>query len=347
MRDGKSIDAANPDGAAIWRNPLLRSIARYRTSNSLTGWFQLLTTTILFTACYGAGILARRISYPLALAFAVLAGCFMVRLFMIQHDCGHASFFASRKANDVVGFLLGIVTLTPYRCWRRFHAHHHAHAGNLSKRGIGDIRTLTVREYLALSPLRRTLYRAYRNPLTLFVVGPFFFFSCRQRLTAHIPRAWTAERRSVHQTNACLAVIVATILALDGWSVLAGFHIPVMAFASSVGTWLFYVQHQFHDTYWKSDPEWNRVAAARSGASHYELPGLLRWITANIGLHHVHHIDCRVPSYRLNACYEEHLALHESRRLGLRESLACARLKLWHEQRGRMVPLEGIAGELK
>ena len=160
----------------------------------MTGCFQLALTTFLFAACYGSGILALRVSYPLALVFALLTSCFMVRLFMIQHDCGHASFFASKTANDSVGFLLGVITLTPYRCWRKYHALHHAHSGNLSKRGIGDIRTLTVREYLYLSPLRRAVYRMYRNPLVLFVVGPFFFFLCRQRLT-YICRL-KAERES-------------------------------------------------------------------------------------------------------------------------------------------------------
>jgi acyl-lipid omega-6 desaturase (Delta-12 desaturase) len=346
LLDGKSHDpAALLSDAAAWRDLLPRSIARYRTHSSAAGCFQLALTTFLFAACYGSGILALRVSYPLALLFALLTSCFMVRLFMIQHDCGHGSFFASKTANDAVGFVLGVVTLTPYRCWRKYHALHHAHSGNLSKRGIGDIRTLTVREYLQLSPLRRAVYRAYRNPVVLFVVGPFFFFLCRQRLTKYIPPEWKAERRSVHQTNACIAAILALIFALDGWRAVVSFHVPVMVVASSVGTWLFYVQHQFHGTYWKSDLEWNRVAAARSGASHYDLPGILRWITANIGLHHVHHIDSRVPSYRLRECYEDHLTLHESKRLGLWESLSCVRLKLWHEEQGCMVSFDAVEAD--
>jgi omega-6 fatty acid desaturase (delta-12 desaturase) len=316
---------------------LRKGMARYRHKSWSRAGFELLATGIPASFFYALGIAAAgAANYAAMLLLAALTAIFVVRLFIIQHDCGHASFFPSRKANDILGFILGVVTLTPYQCWRRYHAMHHAHSGNLDERGFGDIRTLTVAEYRKLPRVRRALYRAYRHPLVLFGIGPFLFFLVRQRLTYYIPKDWRAERRSVHLTNICLAIIIASIAASGGGARFLLFHAPVSLAASGLGVWLFYVQHQFPESYWRKKEDWSHAHAGLLGASHYDLPAMARWLTANIGLHHIHHLDSSIPSYNLHACFNGHLALHCSRRVTLRQSLSNARLKLWDEDQGVM-----------
>jgi len=268
---------------------------------------------------------------------AVPTTFFLVRLFMIQHDCGHSSFFRSQIANDWIGRALGVVTLTPYDFWRHSHAVHHASSGNLGRRGIGDIDTLTVREYLALSWWRRFCYRVYRHPIVMFGVGPAYLFVLQHRLPVGMMRSGWQPWVSTMVTNVATALLVATMMWLVGvWPFLL-VHLPVTVLAASLGVWLFYVQHQFENTSWAPDEAWNRHEAALHGSSHYALPGVLRWATANIGVHHVHHLCSRIPYYRLGQVLRDYPELGTIGRLTLVRSLACVKLVLWDETRQRLI----------
>jgi omega-6 fatty acid desaturase (delta-12 desaturase) len=256
---------------------------------------------------------------------------------MIQHDCGHGGYFRSRALSDWAGRVIGVLTLTPYDVWRRTHAIHHASAGNLDQRGVGDIHTLTVREYRALSPLGRFVYRLYRNPVVLFVIGPIYIFLVQNRLPVGLMRGGAKYWVSAMSTNAAIAIIVACILYFGGMRVLALVFLPTVVVAASTGVWLFFVQHQFEETHWDSGEDWDLHDAALHGSSHYVLPPVLRWFTGNIGVHHVHHLYSRIPFYRLPEVLRDHDALASVQRLTLRESLSCARLHLWDEDRRKLL----------
>jgi omega-6 fatty acid desaturase (delta-12 desaturase) len=274
--------------------------------------------------------------YWITLLLAVPAAGFLVRLFIIQHDCGHGSLFRSRFANDLTGRIIGVFTLTPYDYWRRTHAAHHATSGNLDRRGVGDISTLTVREYLALSRWRRLAYRLYRHPLVLFGVGPIYLFILKHRLPLDMPLR-SGIWRNLFATNAGIVALIAVLAILVGPLALLKLHLPIVLLAASAGIWLFHVQHQFEDSYWQRDATWNFHQAALQGSSYYRLPRLLQWLTASIGLHHVHHLCSRIPNYRLQECLDENPELHQVRRVTLLQSLRCARLSLWSEEAGRMI----------
>jgi len=276
--------------------------------------------------------------YWIGLLLVVPAAGFLVRLFMIQHDCGHGSFFRGRLANDWVGRVLGVLTLTPYDFWRRTHAAHHASSGNLDQRGMGDIDTLTVREYLALSRLGRLRYRAYRHPLVMFGLGPAYLFILQHRLPVGMMRGggW-GPWISTMGTNAAIAAVVAPVIWFVGIGPFLLIHLPTTLIGASIGVWLFYVQHQFEDTFWVRERGWNQHEAALHGSSHYDLPAILRWFTANIGVHHVHHLCSRIPYYRLERVLRDHPELADVGRLTLGDSLRCVRLVLWDESRRRLV----------
>lgn len=325
-------------GVPGWRE----LVAPYAKANGRHGILDLFCTALPFLGLVAGVFLGLTHEIWLALVLVLPASAFLVRLFIIQHDCGHGSYFEARWANDLLGRTIGIFTLTPYAFWRRDHAVHHATSGNLSRRGIGDICTLTVREYLARSTPRRLLYRLYRHPLMLFIVGPAYQFL----LVHRIPRGSPARNRegwlSVVGTNAALAAILAAVVLLLGWRPLVVGYLPIAMLAGSIGIWLFYVQHQFESTYWHHEAAWNFEAAALEGCSFYDLPGVLRWLTGHIGFHHIHHLAIKVPSYRLRAAHKAVPAFHGARRLGLRESFQCWRLALWDEQRGRLVPFRNV-----
>ncbi|WP_296656579.1 fatty acid desaturase [Thiobacillus sp. 0-1251] len=320
------------------RDRLVSISMTYREAQPARSLAQLGLTLALLLASYMAGMAVSQRSISAGMLFAIASSAFVVRLFIIQHDCGHRSFFRSHQANDLLGFWLGIVTMTPYRCWRRFHALHHANSGNLDHRGIGDIYTLTTQEYEGLPLLRQWLYRLYRHPLILFVIGPPFLFILRQRTTFKIPLEWKIERRNVHTTNLCILGLGALLCGIYDPFVVLSFHLAVMSLSAIAGVWLFYVQHQFPNAYWKQRSEWEFWRASMEGASYYELPTMLRWLTANIGLHHIHHLDARIPNYRLYECFLNHPEFATSRRFGLRESFKCMNLRLWDTQAQRMVP---------
>jgi acyl-lipid omega-6 desaturase (Delta-12 desaturase) len=276
-------------------------------------------------------------SYALALLLAFpTAGC-LVRLFILQHDCGHGSFFKSKAANDALGRALSVLTLTPYDRWRKNHAIHHATSGDLDRRGCGDVHMLTVREYRNLSAFQRLVYRVHRNPLVLFGIGAFVYFVIVQRFTRFEPWLSKKERLGVHWTNLGLLALVVSMSWLVGLKLFLLTYIPVLVIAASAGSWLFYVQHHFESTYWRRHEGWNYFDAGLDGSSYYELPAVLRWFTADIGLHHVHHLDSQIPNYRLQESFDENPALQRVVRLTLWESLSCASLKLWDEEKSAMV----------
>lgn len=299
--------------------------------------FQLLNSAVPYAVVWFLMLASLEVSYWLTLLLALPAAGFLVRLFIIQHDCGHGAFFRSRAANNALGSLLGVLTLTPYAYWRRTHAIHHATSGNLDHRGSGDVTTLTVEEYRALSRWARLRYRVYRQPLIMFVVGPVYEFILRLRLPLGTPWSWRREWASVLWTNLALAAVVAAMWATIGIRAFLAIQLPISLIAGIAGVWLFYIQHQFADTYWERDDAWDFHAAGLEGSSYYDLPGILHWFTGNIGVHHVHHLSSRIPNYRLRECLRENPELQQVRRLTLLGSLKCARLNLWDEERRRLI----------
>jgi omega-6 fatty acid desaturase (delta-12 desaturase) len=280
------------------------------------------------------------------LLLAAPAAGFIVRLFMVQHDCGHRAFFRSAALNDWVGRVIGVVTLTPYDYWRRTHAIHHATSGDLDRRGIGGVATLTVEEYLALPAWRRLAYRLYRHPLVMFGLGPAFLFFLQHRLPLGTMcegwRPWV----SAMATNLAIALFIGAMIWLAGLNALLFVHLPTMLLAASIGVWLFYVQHQFEFTYWRRRGEWNYTEAALRGSSHYDLPGILRWMTANIGVHHVHHVSSRIPFYRLQTVLRDHPDLKKVSRLSLLDSFRSVGLLLWDEASQRLISLRQLRARM-
>jgi omega-6 fatty acid desaturase (delta-12 desaturase) len=292
---------------------------------------------VLFVGAWASMYLSLGVGYWLTLLLAVPAAFLLIRLFIVQHDCGHGAFFRSSRVADVVGSILGVLTLTPYHYWKKTHAMHHATSGNLEHRGFGDIDTLTVDEYLALSRWARFKYRVYRHPVVLFGVGAVMHFFVRHRLPTIVPRSWGRERRSILWTDVGLAGFIVLMGVLIGFRQFFLVHVPLMALSGSLGVWLFYVQHQFEPTYWEHDEHWVYEDAALAGSSYYRLPRLLQWATGNIGLHHVHHLNARIPNYRLQEVLEAVPELRRVTTLTLRDSLRCVRLALWDERQRKLV----------
>jgi omega-6 fatty acid desaturase (delta-12 desaturase) len=301
---------------------------------------QLVTSFGPFLAGCAAMHLVFPISYLLTLAFAVPTGALLVRVFIVQHDCGHGSFFASRRANTMVGRLCSLFTFTPYANWSRQHALHHADWNNLDRTGGGsDIYSacLTVREYLAMPPWQRFFYRLPRHPLIANILLPPAVFLLLYRVPFDTPRGWVRERRSVYLTDAALIVLYGTLIGLLGWRQVLLVQLPIMVVASIVGVWLFSLQHRFETAHWTAKDKWRFVEAALDGASWFRLPRVLHWLTGNIGFHHVHHLNPRVPNYRLREAHEAVHAVRPVPPLSLWRGFAATALTLWDEQRGRLV----------
>ncbi len=312
-------------------------LAPYKGAHLGRSLWQLSSTAALFAFNWWLMLRGLEAGYWITLLLSVPAAGLLTRLFIIQHDCGHGCFFRSARANHAVGFVLGVLTLTPYQYWRRTHALHHASSGDLDRRDFGEIDTLTVAEYRALSPLRRLRYRLYRNMFVLLVLGPLYQFVFKHRLPLDAPREWKREWWSIFATDLALAGVLVAMGLTIGFSRLALVHLPIVVVSGALGVWLFYVQHQFEDTYWENHPEWDFHRAGVEGSSFLDLPAVLHWFSGNIGYHHVHHLSSRIPNYALRRCMEENPELHEVTRLTLRQGLACSRLKLWDEQSRRMV----------
>jgi len=324
--------------AQAWR----KMLAPYAKADAARAVGQVIATVVPFLGSAAALFAGLAFGFWPALVFALPAALFIVRLFIIQHDCGHGSFLRSTRANDLLGHLLGMVTTLPYAAWRRDHAIHHASCGNLARRGIGDVTTLTVSEYRTRSRWQRLVYRLYRHPLVLFGLGPLYLL-VRYRLPLTSPsrdgRGWI----SILATDAAgallgigLAFLVGPTAFIAGWG-------AVLLLASAIAVWFFYVQHQFEDTYWQPAGEWDFVAAALEGSSFYDLPRPLDWLTGSIGFHHIHHLASKVPNYRLRTCFEENPALQRARRVTLWGSFKMARLALWDEATQRLVSFRQAA----
>lgn len=312
-------------------------LAVYRSSSWLEAARELcLTLVVLLGASWTASLALEEGAWWLLALPILVSGGAVVRLFMIQHDCGHLSFVPGRRTNDLIGRALGVLTLTPYDFWRHAHNLHHAHSGDLDERGFGDVATLTLEEYRGRSRLGRLRYRLYRHPLVMFGLGPAYTFGLSHRL----PLGKLRDRRSwvsVMITNAAIVAYFGLWWLVTGSLQFLAIYIPTMWVAATVGVWLFFVQHQFEDTYWQRTRNWSFHEAALHGSSYLVLPGWLNWFTANIGVHHVHHLVSRIPFYRLGQVLRDYPALAEIGRVSFAESLTVCRLVLWDEASGSML----------
>lgn len=315
-------------------------LARYRRPSTALSLFELAVTLGPVLLLWAAAVWSTSISYWLTVLISAAASGFLVRLFMIQHDCSHGAFFKSKRANDWTGRIIGVLTLTPYDLWKRSHLIHHSTHGNLDRRGIGDIMTLTVEEYNSRSFAGRLAYRLYRNPFVLFGVGPIFIFLFHHRLPVGYLRAGFKYWLSAMGTNIAVAAILIGGIVAVGWLPFLITYLLITMLAAIVGIWLFYVQHQFEHTVWETNETWQLHEAALYGSSYYDLPLPLRWLTANIGIHHVHHLNSRVPFYRLNQILRDHPPLARIGRMTLADSFKTTRLKLWDTRKRRMVTFQ-------
>ncbi|MFO1058035.1 MAG: fatty acid desaturase [Dongiaceae bacterium] len=306
----------------------------------LLGIGQIASSFLPLLAVMALMYLTLQVSYGLTLLLAVLAAGLTVRVFIIQHDCGHGSFFRSRRTNDALGWLCSLFTLTPYTNWRRQHAGHHANWNNLDRRQSGsDIYStcLTTEEYGRLGRWRRAAYRLVRNPLVSLVLLPPLVFLLLYRLPFDTPKAWKQERRGVHLTNLALATVLVALGATLGFRAVLLVQLPIWGFAAIIGVWLFSLQHRFEHSYWARQGTWSADAASLLGSSHLKLPRLMQWFTGNIGFHHVHHLNPRIPNYRLEACHAGTPAIQGGPVLTLRAALGAWRYALWDEAAGKMV----------
>jgi omega-6 fatty acid desaturase (delta-12 desaturase) len=325
---------AAPADYTGWR----KIVAEYQRPDLRASIWQVVNSFGGFFLCLALMYGSLRIGYWLTLLLAVPTAGFLVRMFIIQHDCGHGSFFKARRANDSVGTVCSLFTLVPYKFWRKSHAIHHAHHAELEERGIGDVWTMTVDEYWQAPRWKQAVYRVFRNPLFLFVLAPTFSFVVLQRFPIHAEASWhNGEKASVWWTDVAIFFWVGAAGLLLGFGPVVGILLPVIAIASAAGTWLFYVQHQFERTYWEHTPQWDYTLAAMHGSSYYKLPRILQWFTGNIGFHHIHHLSPRIPNYHLQKCHEQNPLLQRVVHLTLTSSLRTVWLALWDEERRRLV----------
>ncbi len=318
---------------SVWKG----IVNKYQKSNKWKGIWQLINSFVPFVITWYLMFLSLNVNYVITLLLAFPAAGFLVRLFIIQHDCGHGSFFTSKKANDYGGMFCSIFTLTPYHYWRKSHAIHHASAGNLEHRGIGDISTLTISEYLKLSRWGKIKYRIYRNPFVLFLIAPTILFTIVYRFPASSSKAVKNLQRSVYVTSFILLALVSLLIFLIGFKSFFMIQIPITIISSSTGAWLFFVQHQFENTYWEKDESWDYTQAALQGSSYYKLPKVLQWFTGNIGFHHIHHLSPRIPNYHLEKCHKENQLFQKAVILTFRSSLKSMMLSLWDEKHKKLV----------
>ncbi len=319
-----------------------KRLAQYEQPALKKSIWQLTHTLLLYVATFY--LMARTVqlgmTYWLTLTLAVLAAGFLVRIFIFFHDCTHRSFFASDRANTIVGYILGVLTFTPYEEWRHTHIIHHATAGNLDKRGVGDVWTLTVAEYQAASQRQQLGYRLVRHPLVMFGLGPGFMFLIAHRFAGKTARK--QERLSVIITNLALLAIIAIASLTIGLRTYILVQLPIILIAATAGLWLFYVQHQFADVYWARDGAWDRIKSALQGSSYYKLPKALQWFSGNIGLHHIHHLRARIPNYNLQRAYDEVPEVRAVAPLTIRTSLKSLWFNLWDEERQKMVSFREV-----
>lgn len=314
-------------------------VSKYAYPETWRSLWQVANSLIPFMVGWYLMYRSLEIGYWLTLILAVPTAGFMVRLFIIFHDCCHGSFLKTMKANDRLGLVLGVLVLTPFYEWKHSHAIHHATAGDLDRRGIGDVYTMTVEEYLASPWYKRLGYRIMRSPMILFTVGSFFVFTLTHRFSEK--GAGKRERSSVLWTNIALAAVVGWLMIEVGWAAFLLVEIPILLIACSSGVWLFYVQHNFDPTYWERHADWEFFNAGMDGSSFYKLPKILQWFTGNIGFHHIHHLSPRIPNYKLEECHVENPEF-QIEPLTLRDSLKSLFFRLWDEKQKMLVGWDAL-----
>lgn len=336
MNDVATDITTATNAPAIARGEWKGIVTRYERADTRHAIVQLTTTIVPLIAIFYVMYRSLVLPYWVTLLLALPAAGLLVRTFVIMHDCAHRSFLRWPWVNDLVGMITGVVTLTPFGRWRREHARHHASSGDLDRRGHGDIATLTVREYRALTPWRRLRYRVFRHPATLIGLGPLHMIVL-QRFRSKEAAIGDRESISVWSTNASILALAIIFSMWIGAGAVALIYLPAMYLAAVAGVWLFYVQHQFEEAYWKDHAAWDYATAAIRGSSYFKLPPILQWLTGNIGLHHVHHLGPRIPNYRLQRCHDENALFHDVTTLTLRQSMHTLRLALWDEEHERLV----------
>lgn len=310
-------------------------IAPYEKPQWKMSMWQIVNTVGPFLVLWVLAFLSLSVSVWLTLLVDVLAAGFLVRIFIIFHDCCHKSFFRNKWANEAVGTLMGILTFVPFHQWRHTHAVHHASSGNLDRRGVGDIWTLTAQEYMEASRLRKLTYRLYRNPAIMFLVGPIYIFLIDYRFNRK--RAGMKERMNTYLTNAVIVGACGLLIWGIGWQSFLLIEGPMFLLSGMAGIWLFYVQHNYEETYYENEAEWDYVKAAMHGSSFYRLPKVLQWITGNIGYHHIHHLSPRVPNYHLEKAHQANEVLRDVQTITLRTSLQSLKFRIWHEEKKRFI----------
>jgi acyl-lipid omega-6 desaturase (Delta-12 desaturase) len=316
------------------------NVTRFETASLGRARWQVINSFIPYALLWVAMVYALTISYWLMLPLAILAAGFLARIFIIFHDCGHGSFFKSKRVNNAMGVVAGLLILTPYRHWRWQHALHHGSAGDLDRRGSGDIWTLTVQEYIQSTRWRRFAYRLARNPIVLFVIAPLYVFAVHHRFA--VATAPKRERQSVRRTNWALLAITLAMSATIGLKAFLLIQLTVTAFAGAAGLWLFYIQHQFEGAYWVRSEDWDYTAVALKGSSFYKLPRILQWFTGNIGFHHIHHLSPRIPNYHLERCHDADPFFKTIKPVTLLASLRALGFRLWDEKRHVFVGFSGL-----
>ncbi|MDH5721766.1 MAG: fatty acid desaturase [Alphaproteobacteria bacterium] len=334
------------DNSGLCMNSILEHCRSYQGADIKRSIIQLVTTLALFAAILLVMVYFMASYYLLTVALMPIAAGLLTRIFIFQHDCGHGCFFKTKKANARIGRALSMLTFTPYDFWRRAHNMHHATSGDLDRRSIGGIDTITVSEYEALPSRKKSIYRLYRNPFFLIILGTPVYTMLGQRLPFNAPTNFyegyktlsaASIRDSIMLTNLLLIAFYSSAWLLFGLEALLWVYLPVLVMTTWIGGWLFYVQHQFEDTYWEKNPNWNIHESALMGSSYYKLPKILQWFTGNIGLHHIHHLCSQIPNYKLQECMDAMPELAEINVLTLKESFKCGGLKLWDEDQGKMV----------
>jgi len=331
MSFSNSVKSQEQSGLPDWK----MVVARYQQPSFKRATWQLANTLVPYVVLWCLMYLSLAVTYWLVVPLAILAAGFLVRIFIIFHDCGHGSFFKSSKVNHFWGAITGVLTFTPYYHWRWEHAIHHSSSGDLDRRGTGDVWTLTVQEYLEASQWKRFAYRLARNPIVLFVLAPVFLFLIWQRIPN--PKSTGKERRSIYWTNLVLLVMAVGMSWLFGWKAYLIIQLAIVAMAGSAGVWLFYVQHQFEGVYWERGADWDYTTAALKGSSFYKLPKLLQWFSGNIGFHHIHHLSPRIPNYHLEKCHRAEPLFQTVKPVTLLSSFKSFTFRLWDEQRRKLV----------
>lgn len=321
----------------INRKDLIRAVSKYAQPDYQKAFWQISNTIIPYIGLWALMIffMLQGYSYWFILLLAIPASALLVRIFIFFHDCCHGAFFPSRTGNRILGYLSGIMVFTAFEDWKRCHVIHHSTSGNLDRRGVGDIWTLTVDEYLEASGLKRLAYRLFRNPVVLFGVIPVVLFLVVQRFPSI--GAGKRERNSIYLTNFVIAALILLMSFTVGFLNYLMIQLPILFMAAGAGMWMFYVQHQYEGVYWSREQDWDMTSAGLEGSSYYKLPAVLQWMVGNIGLHHIHHLRANIPNYNLQRCYNEVPALQKVPILTIGKSFKSLRLKLWHEQKQKLV----------